>query len=234
MEPLSFRLRGKFVKYDPNTWRDQYDMTINVGLGTGDKQQQVAFFMQLAQLQAGLYQSPFGKTMIDAQKVYNTYAKIVELGGQKNIGDFIGNPEGKEMPPEQPNPQLQAEQAKMQQAMQAKQMEMQYKSQADELDRRLQAELAMVRQQAQQATDRARQELEAQKHYMKLSQEFELNAIREQFKNESNARDLQFQQWKAQLDAATKIKVADLGNNMNMPDIATMTATAEIGREVAP
>lgn len=234
MEPLAFRLRGKFVQYDPNAWRDQYDMTVNVGLGTGDKQQQIAFFMQLAQMQAGLAQSPFGQLMIDPQKVYNTYAKIVELGGQKNIGDFIGNPEGKQMPPPQPPPQIAIEQAKMQQAMQGKQMEMQYKAQADEMDRQLQAQLEMVRQQAQQQTDANRQAMEAQMHRMKLDHEAQLEALRAQYEDQRHVRDMQFQQWKAELDAATRVKVADLGNQMNAPDVATVAATAEIGREVQP
>lgn len=234
MEPLAFRLRGKFVEYDPNAWRDQYDMTVNVGLGTGDKQQQIAFFMQLAQMQAGLAQSPFGQLMIDPQKVYNTYAKIVELGGQKNIGDFIGNPEGKQMPPPQPPPQIAIEQAKMQQAMQGKQMEMQYKAQADEMDRQLQAQLEMVRQQAQQQTDANRQAMEAQMHRMKLDHEAQLEALRAQYEDQRHVRDMQFQQWKAELDASVRVKVADLGNQVNAPDVATVAATAEIGREVQP
>jgi hypothetical protein len=234
MEPLAFRLRGKFVKYDPNEWRDQYDMTVNVGLGTGDKQQQIAFFTQLLQMQMGLAQSPFGQLMIDPQKIYNTHAKIVELGGQKNVGDFIGNPEGKQMPPQQPPPQIAIEQSKMQQAMQGKQMEMQYKAQADEMDRQLQAQLEMVRQQAQQQTDSNRQAMEAQMHRMKLDQEAQLDALKAQYEDQRHQREMAFQRWKAELDAATKIKVADLGNQMNMPDMATMAATAEIGREVQP
>ena len=234
MEPLAFRLRGQFVKYDPNEWRDQYDMTVNVGLGTGDKQQQIAFFMQLAQLQAGLQQAPFGQLMIDPQKVYNTYAKIVELGGQKNIGDFIGNPEGKQMPPPQPPPQIAIEQAKMQQQGQLKQMDLQYKSQSDELQRRQQAELEMIRQRAQQETDANRQAMEAQMHRMKLEQEAQLEALRAQYEDQRHMRDMQFQQWKAELDASVKVKVADLGNQMNTPDVATVAATDEIGREVQP
>ena len=234
MEPLAFRLRGQFVKYDPNEWRDQYDMTVNVGLGTGDKHQQIAFFTQLVQMQAGLMQSPFGQLMIDPQKVYNTYAKIVELGGQKNVGDFIGNPEGKQMPPPQPPPQIAIEQAKMQQQGQLKQMDLQYKSQADELQRRQQAELEMIRQRAQQETDANRQAMEAQMHQLKLSQEAQIEAMRAQYEDQRHVRDMQFQQWKAELDASVKVKVADLGNQMNTPDVATVAATDEIGREVQP
>ena len=72
MIPLAFRLRGEFVEYDPNEWRDQYDMTVNVGLGTGDKQQQLAVFGNLLQTQMSLAQSPFGQLMIQPQNIYNT------------------------------------------------------------------------------------------------------------------------------------------------------------------
>ncbi|MGL4892038.1 MAG: portal protein, partial [Aeromonas veronii] len=178
MEPLAFRLRGEFVRYDPNEWRDQYDMTTNVGLGTGDKQQQIAFFQNLMQMQMGLAQSPFGQLLIDPQKIYNTVAKMVELGGQKNVGDFIGDPQGRPLQPPGPPPQLAIEQAKMQQQGQLKQMDLQYKAQADDLQRRQPAELELIRQQAQQQTDANRQAMEAQMHRMKLEQEAQLDALR--------------------------------------------------------
>ena len=234
MEPLAFRLRGEFVRYDPNEWRDQYDMTTNVGLGTGDKQQQIGFFQSLLQTQMGLSQSPFGALMITPQNIYNTVAKMVELGGQKNVGDFIGDPQGRPLQPPGPPPQLAIEQAKMQQTGQIKQMELQYKAQADELQRRQQAELELIRQQAQQQTDANRRAMEAQMHRMKLEQEAQLDALRAQYEDQRHVREMDFQWRKAELDAAVRVKVADLGNQMNPPDPATLAATAEIGREVQP
>lgn len=234
MEPLAFRLRGEFVRYDPNEWRDQYDMTVNVGLGTGDKQQQIAFFTRLSQMQLGLAQTPYGPLMIDPTKIFNTYAKLIELGGQKNVEDFIANPQGKQMPQPGPPPQLAIEREKLQQQGQIKQMEMQFKAQADEMDRRQKAELELIRQRAQQQTDANRQAMEAEMHRLKLSQEAEVQAMRAQYEDQRHAREMQFNQWKAELDAATRVKVADLGNKMNLPDPATVAATEEIGREVKP
>ena len=234
MEPLSFRLRGQFVKYDPNEWRDQYDMTVNVGLGTGDKQQQIGVFSNLLKTQMGLAQTPFGQLMITPQHIYNTVAKMVELGGQKNVNDFIANPQGKSVPPSGPPPQLMIEQAKLQQQGQTKQMELQFKAQADEMQRRQQAELELIRQRAQQQTDANRQEMEARMHQLKLSQEAEIQAMRAQYEEARHMREMQFQQWKAELDASVKVKVADLGNQMNPQDAATAAATAEIVREVQP
>lgn len=234
MEPLAFRLRGQFVQYDPNEWRDQYDMTVNVGLGTGDKQQQIGVFTNLLQTQMGLAQSPFGQLMIQPQHIYNTVAKMVELGGQKNVNDFIANPQGQPLPQPGPPPQLALEQAKMQQQGQIKQMELQSQAQAAEMDRRQQAELEMIRQRAQQQTDTNRQAMEAEMHRMKLTQEAEVQAMRAQYEDARHVREMQFQQWKAELDASVRVKVADLGNQLNAPDVATQAATAEIGREVRP
>lgn len=234
MQPLAFRLRGQFVKYDPNEWRDQYDMTINVGLGTGDKAQQIGFYHQLLGMQMQLAQSPFGQLMIQPQNIYESISKIVELMGQKNINDFIGNPNGQPLPKSGPPPQVQIEQAKLQQQGQLKQMELQHKAQSDEMQRRQQAELELVRQRAQQETDANRQRMEAQMHQMKLQQEAELSGIRAQYEDQRHVREMQFQRWKAELDAAVKVKAADIASATNKQDAATQAATDEVGREVRP
>ena len=245
MEPLAFKLRGQFVQYDPNEWRDGYDMTINVGLGTGDKAQQISFFNGLLERQMGLAQSPFGQIMITPDNIYNTLAKLVELGGQKNVGDFIGDPQGKPLPQPGPPPQLQieqmklqanqqGEQAKLQAQAQAKQMEMQYQAQADEMERQLQAQLEMIRQQAQQQTDAQRQTMEAQMNRMKLEQEAQLAALKEQYAERERERQMGFQRWKAELDASVRIETANIASKNKLSNPATAAATAEIGREVQP
>lgn len=245
MEQLAFRLRGQFVQYDPNEWRDQYDTTINVGLGTGDRPQQIAFFQQLLGMQMSMAQTPFGQLMIQPQNIYNTSAKITELMGQKNVGDFFMNPQGKPLPPPPPPPQLaleqaklqqqgQIEQAKMQMQGQAKQMEMQFKAQAADMDRRQQAELEMIRQQAQQQTDANRQAMEAQMNQMKLEHEAQLNALKAQYEDQRHMREMEFQRWKAELDASVKIESANISSKAKVDNEATATATAEIGREVKP
>jgi hypothetical protein len=57
MDQIAFRLRNQFVQIDPNEWRDGYDMTINVGLGTGDKNQQAAILQSIFEQQMMLAQS---------------------------------------------------------------------------------------------------------------------------------------------------------------------------------
>lgn len=232
MQAMTYRLRGQFVQVDPNEWRDQYDTTINVGLGTGDKLQQMAAFQQIFQLQMGLAQSPFGQLMIQPSSIYATVAKIVELAGQKNVGDFINDPQGRPLPPPQPPPQMQIEQAKMQQQGQMKIMELQQQAQSNEMDRRQQAELEMIRQRAQQQTDAARQQMEGQISQLKLQHEAALGALRAQNDDVRHQREMDFKRWKAELDAATKIKASEYAATKTADIETTSTASAEIQQDV--
>ena len=102
MENLSFRLRNNYVRYDPQEWRDGYDMTINVGLGTGDKEQQHAMLMQIAQTQAQAVQAGALDKLVSMQNIYNTQARIIENAGFKDADEFWLDPS--KQPPQQPQP----------------------------------------------------------------------------------------------------------------------------------
>jgi hypothetical protein len=45
------RMRGKFVPIDPREWSNEYDISINVGLGTGNREQQMAMTAAVLQKQ---------------------------------------------------------------------------------------------------------------------------------------------------------------------------------------
>lgn len=98
MEELSFRLNNEFVKLDPNEWRDSYDMTINVGLGTGDKQQQGVQLQMILQNQMGLMQMG----LAGPKEIHATMSKMTENAGFKNIGDFWIDPEKNQLTPPAP------------------------------------------------------------------------------------------------------------------------------------
>lgn len=162
MEKLAFRLNDKFVEYDPNTWRDWYDMTINVGLGTGNRQEQSAHLMQIAQNQVMAMQG--GMTnMVGPKQIYNTQAKLVELAGFKNVGDFWLDPEQNPMPPQQqqPDPMIAVEQIKAQSAAQKFQAETQVNQQTQAAEFQQEQQLEMMRIQSQERIKAA--EIEASK-----------------------------------------------------------------------
>ena len=146
MEKLSYRLNGTFVAYDPQEWRDQYDMTINVGIGTGDEQQQSQFLMQIAQAQATVAGSPYAKKLISPKQIYNVQARLAENAGFKNPNEFWVNPDTvPDTPPPPPpvDPKVMLEQAKLKDSQQKGMAEMQMETQKQD------KELAFKAQQAE-------------------------------------------------------------------------------------
>jgi hypothetical protein len=107
MEKVAFRLNNNYVEYDPQEWRDGYDMLINVGLGTGDKEQNFAYLTQIAAVQEKMAANGGLGTLVTPKNIYNAQARMVESAGFKNPGEFFTDPETvepKEPEPPQPTP----------------------------------------------------------------------------------------------------------------------------------
>jgi hypothetical protein len=101
------KLGGQWVPINPQEWRDQFNVKIKVGLGTGSKEQQAARIMGLIQaMQLGV---PLG--IVGPQQVAEALKLYVEANEFKNPERFV-LPEPQGMPP---NPQ--AYEAEKQQAM---------------------------------------------------------------------------------------------------------------------
>jgi hypothetical protein len=96
--------------------------------------------------------------------------------------------------------------------------------------------LERERMQNQMQVDQNRQEMEAQQHQARLNQEAQLARMEAMLKahseQEAAARDIAFQRWKAELDAAVKIQTANISSKSKVMDAATATATSEIASEV--
>jgi hypothetical protein len=221
MEKLSFRLNGEFVQYDPQEWRDGYDMTVNVGIGTGDNTQQTVFLQGIIGAQMALAQSPFGPLLIDAEKIHNAHARLIELAGFKNPGDFINQPpkgpDGKVAQPQSgPPPQVLIEQAKQQGDMQREQ----FKGQITVQNKRAELEL-------QAANDARDSEREERRFLMEQELERERLAAEER----KHEREIMYRQWEKQLDSATRLQEAAVSAQATQ-NAATAAAEAEITREV--
>jgi len=236
MQPLAFKLRGEFVELDPNEWHDGYDMTVNVGLGTGDKDKQLAVLGKVFETQMGLAQSPLGEMMVTPHQIYTTQAKMIALGGFKNVGDFLGDP-GPDAklpgrPPAPPDPALQIAQIKAQTQQQIEGMKLQMQAQIETQKLEQQAALERQRMQMQAEVDINRQRAEAEQQALKIRNEAELAAMRAQYEDSAHQRE-QSRRWdEAQLTAATKIQVATVMSKDKVADPATAAATNEIATEV--
>jgi hypothetical protein len=88
-KPDTVRLRGKWVTLDPRTWRQREDMTVSVGTGTMDKQQELTTQQTILKMQAGL--APAG--IVTPENQYNAAAKFVELAGEKDTDKYFTHPD---------------------------------------------------------------------------------------------------------------------------------------------
>ena len=202
MEKLSFRLNGKFVQYDPQEWRDGYDMSINVGIGTGDRMQQSAYLQQIAQAQFALLQSPLGGRVVTESNIFAVQARIAENAGFKNPAEFWTDPS--QMPPPQPQPS--PEQIKQQAEAQKIQFQAQQAKELKQMDLQDSAYRFQAEMQMQKEVDANRQEYEARQKTLELQQQAQLEALRQRFETEREQMRLAFDKWKVEFLASVELK----------------------------
>ena len=77
------RLRNKFVAVDPSDWRERMDLTTSVGLGTGNRDQQVAHLSAVLDRQLLLRQDPGLAKLAPPEAIAETFRRIVEAAGVK-------------------------------------------------------------------------------------------------------------------------------------------------------
>jgi hypothetical protein len=82
---MVIRLRDKWVPVDPRQWKTRMDMTISVGLGTGNREQQLNNIMLVAQAQ----QQAFPAGIVTPENIYNLATKLAETAGFKTPDMFF-------------------------------------------------------------------------------------------------------------------------------------------------
>ncbi|RQO57043.1 hypothetical protein DBV14_09545 [Variovorax sp. KBW07] len=227
------QIAGEWVEMDPREWKNQFDTDINVGLGVGNKDQQVGHLMGLRQLQVSGLQ--WGTAT--PKKIYELDTEIAKTMGFKSGDRFFNDPEKNPPPQQGPNPgqlQMQMQQAQFQHEAALEKMRLQFKAQSEAQGREQQAQLEAMRAQMQRETDANRQELEARQHAMKLEQEAQVHSLRMQYEDIAKQRDDAFQRWKTELEQAVKVQTANISSKAKLDDPATQAATGEIAREVQP
>lgn len=86
----TIRLRNEWVSFDPREWSDQYNVTINVGLGNGNRQEQIATLqMILAKQEQIIGQYGINNPLISLSQYQKTLARMVEMAGFKDTSSFL-------------------------------------------------------------------------------------------------------------------------------------------------
>jgi predicted GNAT family acetyltransferase len=142
------RLRGKYVSIDPREWTNGFDISINVGLGTGNKQEQMAMIaMVLGKQEEILKTAGINNPLVSLSNYRQTLGRFIEAAGFKDSNEFF-----MEITPEQEQQmELQGQQQQPQQdpAMEAYVAQMQAKMAADNAKAENDIQIAQVKAEAQ-------------------------------------------------------------------------------------
>ena len=224
MEKLAFRLRDKFVEYDPNEWRDQYDMTINVGLGTGDKQAQAGQLQMIMQNQMAL----MGMGLATPDHIYHTQAKIIENAGYKDVQNFLNKPDPNKPFQPGPPPELQLKQMELQADSQKFQAQTQQEQMKFQAEMQAQMQLEQMKAQAKLQEVQANLELQASND----ARDGEREQMKAMFEAQLAEKQLELDKYKIDIDNSTKITIAEM-NRQTTLDTTTQAIEQRAGERVA-
>lgn len=173
-KPQTIRLRGEWVEIDPSSWNTKMDMSVAVGLGTGNRSQQITQLTGMittidtliAQAQGGL-----DGPILTKENVYKKLSKLTEAMGFKEGEGFYTDPST--APPAQPH---QTPPDPAQQLAQAQIASVQIKAQADITrdDKKAQNDAQLAQQNAQLKASLAEQK---QRHDLSLAQQKQAHQI---------------------------------------------------------
>jgi len=133
------KIRNTFVPMNPMEWRDRCNVTIQVGLGTGSRDQQLGILNQILRQQVEaikLQGSPAGP-IVNMNNIYNTLSKIIENAGLKDVGSYFTDPQTgmQNMPPPGPKEPTEFEKVSQIQTQQkAASAQMQYENRMREIE----------------------------------------------------------------------------------------------------
>jgi hypothetical protein len=129
----TIRLRNKWVPVDPRDWKKRDDMTINVGLGSGGRAQQVQELTVLINAQKDALAGGLTNIVTPAN-LYNASQELARAIGRKDGEQFFTDPATQPAPQSPPDPkliQIQNQKELAQQKAQADQQHQVLKAQAD-------------------------------------------------------------------------------------------------------
>ena len=124
-------IRGTWVPIRPSEWLDNYDCTVSVGLGHGNRDQQLMHLSQLIQFATQALSGGLG--IVNEQNLYNIGAQVIKNMGFVNVQDFLTDPSQQQEPNAKEQAMASETQIK-QKELEIKMAEMQIKAQKLQLE----------------------------------------------------------------------------------------------------
>jgi len=202
------RLNGKFVPFNPREWHDQYNVSINVGLGTGTRQEQLTTMQMILQKQEQIIQTyGLSNPLVNLMQYRNTLAKFINMAGFKDAAQFMNEitPEQNEVlsQPQPPKPDPNTEAAKVLAQVEREKAMIRAQTEA--------AKLELEREQMQ--LDNARKALELQQQELKQNTELALKQLKIETDAANQAEQTRGTNTKSIVDALNTINNMTQGNN---------------------
>lgn len=195
--PEIIRLKGEWVPVDPREWKERKDMSVVVGLGTGNKDQQLIHLQTIATYQAQALQA--GLPIVTPENFYNTARQIAINAGFKNPEMFWTDPKNVPPKPQQPDPKMMVEKMKLDADANKFKAETQIKQQEEERK----AQLEIQKFQAQAEIDQRQAEQNAM-----LEQQRSENDL--QIEREKMALEAELKRFEMELKAQTDLQIAQI------------------------
>lgn len=195
-KPDIIRLRNTWVEIDPREWKSRKDLSISVGLGAGNKDQQMMHLNNILQMQ----KEALAVGITTPDKIYNALAKLTQNAGFKDPNEFWVDPATQ--PPAPPTPDAQVQSAEL--LAQAEKEKAQLKAQTDA------AKLELDREQMQLKA--AKEALELQQKEVKQTTEFALKELQLMLNAKESDGKLKTDQAKVVMDALGTINNIRKGN----------------------
>jgi hypothetical protein len=170
------RLRGKYIAVDPREWANHYDMTVNVGLGTGNKDQQMAMAAMVLQKQEQILQTQGpANPLVSIAQYRETLGRFIEAAGFKDSTEFF-----KEITPEMDqmlsNPQPQQPQQDPATMAYMQQVQAQIAGDQAKIQAKIEADQVMAQADIQLAREKAIAEIQLERE--KAAAQLDLQAAK--------------------------------------------------------
>ncbi|MEB2554056.1 portal protein [Burkholderia cenocepacia] len=91
-KPMTLKLTNRWVDVNPGEWRERTQISVNVGLGSGNREEARANIMLLGQAQAQI--APFG--LVGPKQAYETFKEMARLLGKENPTLYAMDPDSQE------------------------------------------------------------------------------------------------------------------------------------------
>ena len=147
-KPRIIRLRNQFVPMDPRAWVNGFDMSVNVGLGTGQKDEKLQALAMIAGKQEQiLLQLGPQNPLVTIKQYRDTLAKMAQLAGYRDASEFFLDPATQPPMEQQQQPAPDPNMMKAQAEIELKRAKMEADLQLER--EKMQAEFALRREELQ-------------------------------------------------------------------------------------